>query len=60
MSECVHHWLVGTPSGEEIPAHCQRCEATRSFPNLSLGGGTNPAPLTYDGGKWPLRERGDE
>ena len=48
VSECIHHWMVGTPGGEEIPARCCRCDAERTFPNISPGSGGGLAPL-HDG-----------
>ncbi|HLF80046.1 MAG TPA: hypothetical protein VJB57_21410 [Dehalococcoidia bacterium] len=29
---CVHHWLIGQPSGDSTPAVCKICGTHRIFP----------------------------
>ena len=42
-SDCVHHWLVASPSpelGEKLPAVCKKCGRERafSFPTDDMAG----------------------
>jgi hypothetical protein len=29
---CVHHWLLGEPTGGMVVGRCKRCDATRIYP----------------------------
>ena len=29
---CVHHWMLGEPTGGMIVGRCRRCDATRIYP----------------------------
>ena len=33
VDACVHHWLIGQPSGDSTPARCKRCGTERIFPS---------------------------
>lgn len=35
VSECVHHWLIDTPTATSSHGVCKLCGATREFPNES-------------------------
>ena len=31
--KCVHHWIIGTPSGRESVGNCKHCGTKKTFPN---------------------------
>ena len=38
--ECVHHWLVPTPNGPQLPSRCRDCGEERIFdvtPEVTVG-----------------------
>jgi hypothetical protein len=32
LPRCVHHWILGDPSGGFVMGRCKRCNATRAYP----------------------------
>ncbi|MGI8549911.1 MAG: hypothetical protein ACR2PL_03785 [Dehalococcoidia bacterium] len=36
--ECVHHWLLIVPDGDEVQGTCRSCGATRAFTNQRRAG----------------------
>ena len=33
LEECVHHWMIDSPSGPASRGACMKCGAEKDFPN---------------------------
>ena len=33
QEECVHHWIIDSPSGPASRGSCRKCGAEKDFPN---------------------------
>ena len=36
MSNCIHHWVLSTPTRGECPATCKKCKTNTSFATTGI------------------------